>query len=433
MSSSGGILEPFLGALQACVSVLLTLFWGLAARRMKLMKEQSINDLSGLGVKVFLPALMVVNLGSQLHLDTALNYIPVLVWSTAYTVLSILMSHIVTKILRLPPWITPACAFNNTTSLPLFLMQSLESAGSLKLIIPDGQSMSSAVERSQSYFLVCAVISKVIAYAAGPKMLQDGGDGDDPDEENQQNGGENNQDAEPSEEQLDEDTPLLPESVHKAGHKMVSPFKRGANYVFSLFPRRVKQELVSIDSPFVDTAIICALTGTVLGLVPPLHKVFFDPYDEGGIFNAWLTASVKNVGKLFTTSQVFVVGAKLGVSFERMKRSEGSGKVPKRAILTIFLIRLVVWPAISISLIYVLALKTGLVRNDPILWFTMMLMPAGPPALIISGLAELAKVSEVEKFAVAKALAIMYGLSPFFCLTITGALKATQAVLEQKS
>ncbi|KAL1850317.1 hypothetical protein Plec18167_007418 [Paecilomyces lecythidis] len=342
--ASNGILEPFLGALQACVSVLLTLFWGLAARKMKLLKEQSINDLSGLGVKVFLPALLVVNLGSQLHLDTALDYIPVLVWSIVYTVLSILMSQVVTKILKLPPWVTPACAFNNTTSLPLFLMQSLESAGSLKLIIPEGSSMSDAVERSQSYFLVCAVISKVIAYAVGPKMLQDGDKGDDQDEESQRNGGDN-QDAEPSEEQLDEETPLLPESVHKAGHKMVSPFKHGANYVFSLFPRRVKQELVSIDSPFVDTAILCALTGAVLGLVPSLHKAFFSPYDEGGIFNAWLTASVKNVGKLFTTSQVFVVGAKLGVSFERMRRSEGSGKVPKRAILTIFLIRLVVWPA----------------------------------------------------------------------------------------
>lgn len=36
----------------------------------------------------------------------------------------------------------------------------------------------------------------------------------------------------------------------------------------------------------------------------------------------------------------------------------------------------------------------------------MMLMPAGPPALIISGLAELTQVPEVEKFAVAKALTV---------------------------
>jgi hypothetical protein len=34
--------------------------------------------MSGLGVKLFLPALIVVNLGHHLHLDTALNYIPIL-------------------------------------------------------------------------------------------------------------------------------------------------------------------------------------------------------------------------------------------------------------------------------------------------------------------------------------------------------------------
>lgn len=61
---------------------------------------------------------------------------------------------------------------------------------------------------------------------------------------------------------------------------------------------------------------------------------------------------------------------------------------------------------ISISLIYMLAKRTGLVRYDPILWFSLMMMPAGPPALVISGFAELAKISEAEKMAVAKTLTV---------------------------
>jgi hypothetical protein len=36
----------------------------------------------------------------------------------------------------------------------------------------------------------------------------------------------------------------------------------------------------------------------------------------------------------------------------------------------------------------------------------MMLMPAGPPALIISGLAELARISEVERMTIAKMLSV---------------------------
>lgn len=47
-------------------------------------------------------------------------------------------------------------------------------------------------------------------------------------------------------------------------------------------------------------------------------------------------------------------------------------------------------------------------RSDPILWFSLMLMPAGPPALVISGLAELARVSQAEKMAVAKTLMVSY-------------------------
>lgn len=73
-----GFLTPFLGALQACVCVLLTMSYGVVARRLRLIHDATINDMSGLAVKLFLPALIVVHLGQQLHLGTALNYVPVL-------------------------------------------------------------------------------------------------------------------------------------------------------------------------------------------------------------------------------------------------------------------------------------------------------------------------------------------------------------------
>lgn len=38
----------------------------------------------------------------------------------------------------------------------------------------------------------------------------------------------------------------------------------------------------------------------------------------------------------------------------------------------------------------------------------MMIMPAGPPALIISGLAELGHVSELEKMAISKVLTVSF-------------------------
>lgn len=61
---------PFLGALQASVAVLLTIFYGVLAAQFKLISEASAKDISKACVRLFLPALLITNVGSQLHLDT---------------------------------------------------------------------------------------------------------------------------------------------------------------------------------------------------------------------------------------------------------------------------------------------------------------------------------------------------------------------------
>lgn len=208
-------------------------------------------------------------------------------------------------------------------------------------------------------------------------------------------------------EQLTENTSLLPQRAQKARSILGSRFQDWAQRLGSLFPRRVKQELMAtFGSPFADVAICCTLLGALLGLVPELHRAFFWPVEDGGIFHAWLTTSVRNIGRLFPTLQIFMVGCKLGVTFEKMAAEGDSGRIPMRAITTIFLVRLVFWPALSVSVVYGLAEKTSILGNDPMLWFSMMLMPAGPPALVISGLAELAQASESDKMAIAKTVAV---------------------------
>lgn len=79
---------------------------------------------------------------------------------------------------------------------------------------------------------------------------------------------------------------------------------------------------------FLHAPLIGAVTGAVIGLVPPLHKAFFGDPENGGIFTAWLTDSVKQIGGLFAALQVVVVGVKLSSSMRKMKRGEDSGTVP---------------------------------------------------------------------------------------------------------
>lgn len=63
------VLVPFLAALQASVSVLLTIFVGVVAVQFDLISEPASKEVSKLCTKLFLPALLITNVGSQIHLD----------------------------------------------------------------------------------------------------------------------------------------------------------------------------------------------------------------------------------------------------------------------------------------------------------------------------------------------------------------------------
>ena len=75
---SSGILPSFLGAVQASLDVLLTISYGVIASRLSILKESSSRDISKMCVRLFLPALLITNVGEQLHADTAGRYVPVL-------------------------------------------------------------------------------------------------------------------------------------------------------------------------------------------------------------------------------------------------------------------------------------------------------------------------------------------------------------------
>ena len=76
MSSS--LVASILGAVQASLSVLLTLSYGVVAAQLNLLSGTSTKELSSLCVKLLLPALLITNVGTELHLDTAWRYVPIL-------------------------------------------------------------------------------------------------------------------------------------------------------------------------------------------------------------------------------------------------------------------------------------------------------------------------------------------------------------------
>jgi len=89
----------------------------------------------------------------------------------------------------------------------------------------------------------------------------------------------------------------------------------------------------------------------------------------------------------------------------------------------------VVWPVASIAGIYYLAKKTEIVGTDPMLWFTLMLMPTGPPAMKLITLVEVSDADEEDEHKVAELLTISYIVSPILAFTVVGSLHTSRAAI----
>jgi auxin efflux carrier family protein len=248
------------------------------------------------------------------------------------------------------------------------------------------------------------------------------------DEDRAEEEGENTNGQEEEAAESNEQTSLLPRTVRDAQNQVSKTgLAHGRKHWDRLHP--TAQWGLGFLADFFNAPLIGALVGALIGLVPPLHRLFFNSQEEGGFFNAWLTTSISNIGDLFASLQVVVVGVTLSSSLRKLKRGEDSGHVPVVATLVIVFVRFVLWPIISIAFIWMLATKTNLLGDDPMLWFTMMLMPTGPPAMKLVAMAEVSGADDEEKMATSKILAISYAVTPLVCFAVVGALKASQAAI----
>ena len=273
-----------------------------------------------------------------------------------------LFGFVTTRMFKLPSWVTPALCFNNTTSLPLLLIQSLQSTGILdKLLMSETDTSAAALARANSYFLVNAIVGNSLTFALGPKLLdaeespeeeevedKKKPDGDEPSENDprdEERGNQPNGHAEDHSDNGDpnEQTSLLPDPVVRGGEEAGRHTYRQGKKGWDQLPQWA-QKFLDFMYAFLNAPLIGAIIGAVIGLVPPLHKAFFSEPQQGGIFTAWLTSSVKSVGSLFAALQVVVVGVKLSSSLRKMKKGEDSGSVPWVPTTFVLFMRFIFWP-----------------------------------------------------------------------------------------
>lgn len=289
-----------------------------------------------------------------------------LVWCLFHNILSQGFGVAATRAFHFPRWVTPALAFNNTTSLPLLLVQSLASTGVLsRLFQSSDDSVSDVVTRARSYFLVSSVVGNTLTFGLGKGMI--GIHNEDAADEMDRNLHERTADLSPyaranrspgaavdsgestqgrdstSQQEADEETSLLPSPVLNSGKATVGKFYRAVRKVWDRLPPALRQTIARANE-LISPPGIGALVGAILGTTPPLHRLFFAETNEGGYFKGWLTSSIKNIGELFVVLQVIVPGVKLAHSLRRMRRGESSGSLPLSAVTFTLLVRFILWP-----------------------------------------------------------------------------------------
>lgn len=341
------MLVAFLAALQASASVLLTIWYGVLAAQARFLDSDAAKHLSRLGVSMLLPALLMTNIGSQLEPSTLTRYVPILIWALAYNIVSLVIGIVCTRVFALPKWVTPAIAFNNTTSLPLLLIQALGSTGAIaQLLGPDAgdDAVSAAVDRARSYLLVSSIIGNSFTFGFGGELL--GAHDEDPRDEFEQalRDGSSSDEETDADGNTDEETTLLPVAVARYKQRVARSGYGVAIKVWDVLPGWA-QVVTARVARFVSPPVFGAAVGALIGLVPALNRVFFNDPDDGGIFKAWLTSSLKNLGELFVTLQVIVVGVKLAVGMRGPSSgAETVGRLPAPSVLFVLGMRFVAWP-----------------------------------------------------------------------------------------
>lgn len=453
--STSGLLQSFVAAVQASLSVLLVISYGAIAAKLGLLNSSNGKAISKICVKMFLPALLLVQIGSELHPGSAHRYLIILLWAFICHFISFLIGIFAHLVFGMPDWVTAAIMFNNTTSYPLLLIQSLDETGILSNLIVGDDNTRAMIGRAKSYFLVFATVSSCLTFAVGPRLM-DSEHAIEPDddktlEEEDEHDGFDGRDVEGGESNWPptERTGLLvPDSRPRQRHESVvsitffpskpkfTTVKRRPFYIphphwADLSPRTQWWLLFFYD--FLNAPLLGAVLGVIIGMTPPLYRAFFASTYGGGIFTAWLTESWKNIGGLFVPLPLIVAGISLYSSYQESKQGDGAKlAVPRATTVFILAVRFIIWPVFSIGVIYAIAQKSGrggLLSDDPMLWFAMSLMPTGPPALKLITMVQVSDAGADEERIIAKILTISYIISPILAVTVVGAMRASQAAI----
>ncbi|KAJ7044047.1 auxin efflux carrier [Mycena alexandri] len=390
---SSELLEGFVSSAKASISVILVLAYGYVLRKFEFVSQEGETNISRLGTKFFLPALLFSEIGPLATVHNLKTYWPIIPLSLCFQSVALvvaLLSHMV----GMPQHYVPMFIFNNVTSLPLLLIDALAATGGLDQFLTGDKTLDSVLKTGRVYILINALVGNLTRFALGPYLMKTHSKAwyqsyhDHPEDENfiPQIG---------DIALLEEDGVTEPPSLKD---KIISSLQRTKDWIVS-----------AINPPLMGG--ILALT---FGLIPWFHKELF-----GSGFLSPISDSINNVGKLFSALQMLILGSHL--------YSKKGSKTQAFPLLWLFTYRFILAPTLSINVVYFIRTRwPNLMENDSMLDFILSISNTGPSALTMASIAMMADLPSEVEGEVSRILTFSYAVTPFISVPITVAMWAVR-------
>ncbi|OSD06687.1 hypothetical protein PYCCODRAFT_1449540 [Trametes coccinea BRFM310] len=424
----GTLVNTFVGALQGSISVLLTLVAGYIMARRGFLDHKTVRNISKLCTSLFLPCLLIEEMGPQLTASNLREVWIIPLWGLFSTVLAHGIGWVGKRLLKLPYWTIAASGRPNSNALPLLLLQSLEHTGVLDTLSQPGESISKTLDRAKSLILLNAIVQQTFTFQFTPSIMRrDDGNhkADDPESQDTLRPGPGRL---TSVVQDQERVGLLDDHEHDSDDsertRAVEGYRHALDDIADQPDIHWPERLRPLEKPLktiwshMSPPLIGAMIALVVGITPPLNKQILN--EDGALYTS-VTQAIVNLGELFVVLQTFVVGAELAIV-----PSANPGTL---AMSWVLLVRFIIMPAIALLFVFVTAGR-GLYVDDRLVWFLLVLIPAGPSAMLLVNVAELVDISQG---AIAGYLTIAYMISPFMAVVCSAGLEVVDAAAKRVS
>ncbi|KAF0457456.1 auxin efflux carrier [Gigaspora margarita] len=364
----------FIASIQSCSQVLLVCFAGYLAAKFEIITTDIKKGLSKLIIKIFLPCFLFANISYSLTIKTLINLWPIPAFFFIFASLSAIFGLIGGKLLKLncpdTKFVVTGIILNNVTTLTLGLLNGIEKTKAIWILKwNENESPQDIVKRGTSYVLIVSLLANLLGWSLGAYLLTKVPEKDVPPipQRFPQNNHSPSNQFQVNNDQITERTLLLRPNSHII-------FQVNNDQITGLSIQIAR--VIFFNFKFMNPPLYAALLALIVITIPNSNYLFAE--DDSPLMSIF--QAIDYIGSIAIPLTLLTLGAQLYNLPQ--SRNENIASI----IAYILTCRLLLMPIIGVSVVF---FTTSYYIDDPMLWFVLILISSGPPAINCANLAQL--------------------------------------------